>query len=302
MNFIFGYLKPYRNELKLKHLNEYKKAYCTLCYGLRKNTGFLSTVLLNYESVFLYIFLEGLSDNNETSDVKFRCPTNPLKKVESEIDNQLLEYASYINYSLILLKVIDNCRDSNNVLYKLGLALLSRNKKYSKLRQKYNHIDAKIRGLYDELYQLEKNNCQDFDECSATMGKVLCEIVEYYLLTENIECEDAKDFAKHLGMWIYLIDAYDDYEKDIKKRTFNPLYTFKNSCCTDKLNSNFHNSRLIYAEVMLRMMIENMNELLIEINVLKHTEIIDNVIKYATINEVKRIKQKRMEKHKKCKK
>ena len=256
---------------------------------------------MNYESVFLYIFLEGISNSNEAYDVKFRCPTNPLKKVESRLDKQLLEYASYINYSLVLLKVIDNCRDSKNILYKLCLVLLSRNKKYLRLQQKYNHIDVKIRGSYDELYQLEKNNCQDFDECSATMGKVLYEIVEYYLSTENIECENAKEFAKHLGMWIYLIDAYDDFEKDIKKQTFNPLYAFKNGCCMDNLNSDFHNSILIYAEVMLRMMIENMNELLIEINVMKHTEIIDNVIKYATVNEVKRIKQKRTEKHKKCK-
>ncbi len=31
------------------------------------------------------------------------------------------------------------------------------------------------------------------------------------------------DFCDNLGRWIYLIDAYDDMEKDTKKKSFNPL-------------------------------------------------------------------------------
>ena len=52
---MFGYIKPYKNELKMKHINEYKTCYCILCNGIRKYFGFFYTVFLNYESVLLML-------------------------------------------------------------------------------------------------------------------------------------------------------------------------------------------------------------------------------------------------------
>ncbi|MGN1348707.1 MAG: DUF5685 family protein [Acutalibacteraceae bacterium] len=299
---MFGYLKPYKNELKLKQINEYKKAYCTVCYGLRKNIGLFSSLSLNYESVFLYVFLESLSNHSEKlNQIKFSCPINPFKKVKSSVIDQLLEYVSYINYLLVLLKLIDNYRDTKKIIYKFVFNLFSKNKRYQKLQQKYIDIDAKIRLLYDELYKLETNNSQDFDKCSATMGEVLFEIVDYYFKLQNIECEKAKIFARHLGMYVYLIDAYDDYEKDLKKQTYNPLYALKdlhNYCTDSNANIRSNTSVLIYAEVILRMMIKNMYELLEEIHFLNNIDIIDNIIRYSTIYEIMKIKQKRQKNEK----
>lgn len=294
MSSIFGYLKPYKDELKLKHMNEYKNAYCVVCYGLRKNIGYFSTLFLNYEAVFLYIFLDGLSSDVPV-ETKFRCITNPLKKVFSKINLQLLEYTSFICYSLTLLKIIDNSRDSNKKLvYKLLEWLLSKNKRYLKLQQKYAGIDNEVKHLYDELYHLENNECRDFDLCSVTMGRVLAGIVEYYLNLQNIECVNAKEFAMHLGMWTYLIDAYDDYESDAKKGAFNPLYSFEHMQhgFTDINEKCYCNSpALLYAEMMLGMMSKNMADYIIKLKFRGNTEIIENIVCYGTINEVKKIRQ-----------
>ncbi len=32
-----------------------------------------------------------------------------------------------------------------------------------------------------------------------------------------------KHLGYHIGRWLYLIDAYDDIEKDLKHRSYNPL-------------------------------------------------------------------------------
>jgi len=290
--FIFGYLKPYKNELKLKHIKEYKQAYCTVCYGLRKNIGLFSTIFLNYESVFLYVFLEGITEKLEAQQVDFRCPENPLKKVKTKTNNQLLEFVVFISHSLTLLKILDNCRDSKNIIYRIIYYLLSRRSKYKKLKEKYIETAEGISSMYDELYKLEEKNCRDFDKCSATMGNVLKIIVGSYLRLTGQELLCAEDFSFHLGLWIYLVDAYEDYEKDKKRKKYNPLVMFEEQA--EGVADDFAKIQYVLScsELMLSMMIKNMEEYLDSIKIYSHIEIIKNIVCDATINTVRSIKQK----------
>lgn len=104
---IFGYLKPFNNELKGKHSSEYKKYYCALCYGLRTHLGFFSSMLLNYECTFLYVFLSGVSPEGPSQECTFRCSANPAKKISTETSGDVLEYASFVNYHLAVLKAYE---------------------------------------------------------------------------------------------------------------------------------------------------------------------------------------------------
>ena len=241
--------------------------------------------------MFLYVFLDGLSTDH-CEDVRFRCITNPFKSLSSKINTQLLEYTSFVCYSLTLLKILDNCRDSKNRVYRLLKWLLLKNKRYIKLQQRYLEVDNEVKRLYDVLHGLEKNACQDFDLCSDTMGNVLSEIVGYYMKKQEIECETACKFAKHLGMWIYLVDAYDDYEIDVKRGLFNPLRSF-DQVGYDGLdiigNPTSNSPALLYAEIMLGMMIRNMIDCVEELDFRKNGEIIKNIIRFGTVDEVKRI-------------
>ena len=38
---MFGYLQPFKDELKYKHIKEYKKYYCSVCNGLRREFGYV---------------------------------------------------------------------------------------------------------------------------------------------------------------------------------------------------------------------------------------------------------------------
>ncbi len=57
---------------------------------------------------------------------------------------------------------------------------------------------------------------------------VLREYLKYYLHSDFIEDKDKKRILAWLGYntgrWIYIIDAYNDLEKDVKKNDYN---TFK---------------------------------------------------------------------------
>lgn len=297
---MFGYLKPYNNELKGKHVSEYKNQYCTLCYGLRTNLGLLSVLLLNYECAFLFLFLSSITDDTPKENYTFRCPVNPLKKCSTKASCEALEYASFINYHLAVLKAYDGCVDSHGVRrlgYKALYWLISKNKKYSKLRGKYLATAEKTEQLCKDLYELEKGMELDFDRCSGTMGSVLVEVVNGYLMYHPTESQQpAATFAKHLGMWTYLIDAYDDFEKDSIKGSFNPLTSFSNDPDPTKADA----ARLRSGELMLGMMTANLLALLKDIALFKHTEIIDNIIDFGTVHAVQVCKQKKVKKKNDC--
>lgn len=297
---MFGYLKPYNQELKGKHASEYKNQYCALCHGLRIHLGFFSSLLLNYECTFLYVFLKGVSPEGPSQECNFRCSVNPMKKITTEISDDALEYASFVNYHLAVLKAYDGCYDTKGLKkmsYRLFYWLLTQTKRYKRLYLKYQAMAEQTDQLCRDLYVLEKSADVDFDKCSATMGRVLQEIVTVFLQEHPTESQQTiLAFAYHLGMWTYLIDAYDDYEKDLAKGSFNPLTLFsslENSEEADRMC-------LRSGEVMLGMMTANLSELLKAIEIYKHNEVLENIVWFGTRNAVHMCKKKKVKKKDDC--
>ncbi len=294
---MFGYLKPDRSELKGKYVEAYKQEYCTLCHGLKKHFGLLSTVLLNYECTFLYIFLSALHPITELKSESFRCPMNPTRKHNVRINKDALEYASFVNYHLVLLKVYDGCVDAKSVkkwIYKITFWVMSKSKKYRRLRFKFEHMAQSTDALCKNLYGLEESNCQDFDLCANAMGNVLYETMNSYLELHPVDNQEIiLEFSKHLGMWIYLIDAFDDFEVDNKRGNFNPLNSFVDGFDSE----NTEKGCIRTGEIMLGMMAENLTEFLEGIHFYRHNAILENVVRYGTRAAVRKIKYRRNKKN-----
>lgn len=70
---MFGYVIPYRDELKLKDIKRYKAYYCTICNQLRKRYGRMATAFLSYEMVFTLILLDSFSDMGKNTSVSLSC-------------------------------------------------------------------------------------------------------------------------------------------------------------------------------------------------------------------------------------
>lgn len=297
---MFGYLKPDKSELKGKYVEAYRREYCTLCHGLKKNFGLLSTVLLNYECTFLYIFLAALHPITELRLEIFRCPMNPIRKQSASINIEALEYASFVNYHLALLKVYDGCADSKlpkKWIYKIIFWTMAHNKRYRQLRFKFEKMAQSTDALCKKLYSMEASNCQDFDLCANVMGDVLFEIMNCYLELHPVDNQKLiLEFSKHLGMWIYLIDAFDDFEIDNKKGNFNPLNSFADGFDPEDAEKGCIKT----GEIMLGMMAENLTEFLQGIHFHRHGEIIENIVRYGTRAAVKKIKYRRNKKKNEC--
>ena len=221
---MFGYLQPYKEELLVKETRIYTGYYCALCNEIKKSYGRLLTVFLNYESVYIFIFLESLLVNKVKEKKVICCQINPLKTKNVVLNNDIVEYVAFINMLLLDLKLEDDEYDEPRLYKKILHKILCSRKKYKELCKKHEVLLKKLRGQSCILRELE-NKSGSIDECANTTGVMLEEIISYSCnIDENFECNDEiKKLHFYLGKFIYILDAYEDYEKDVKKQHFNPI-------------------------------------------------------------------------------
>ena len=93
----------------------------------------------------------------------------------------------------------------------------------SRLRKKAGlpELDAAIAGELSSLTAAEKRGDATLDETADGFGRPLKTVFGFGL--EGSGRRIAEEIGYHVGKWIYMIDAADDYEKDRKTGNFNPL-------------------------------------------------------------------------------
>ena len=277
---MFGYIQPYKNELKVKDVKVYKNVYCTLCNVLKRRYGRIYSFFLNYEVVFLYFFIQGAEVQNK-SNYKFKCMINPFYQCTYEINLELINYAAFINIYLVQGKLQDNYNDEHSLISKFLCCLLNVSERYRQDCKKYSQIVNKIDLYLNQLSGLEKSSNSDIDDCSKTMGNVLKEIVSFYFDFHKLEIKhrsDIQEVAYILGQWIYIMDAYDDYEKDKKTNSFNPF-----------IKQNEKDYRIVGLKI-LSLMHWNIKRIKYRIDFSEYSEIIDNILEYGLQNKMNEIR------------
>ncbi|MGL4773665.1 MAG: DUF5685 family protein, partial [Clostridium sp.] len=222
---MFGYVKPVLCKLDEENKKLFKSYYCGLCFSLKREFGEASRFALNYDMTFLSILLDALY-KKENEKVKSNCITNPFNKKDVIINNKALNYSSSINISLVYHKILDDYNDDSSMTALLLEKFFKRYK--SKLTSNYEEINSLISLNLKALYYLEENrNFYSLDEISHPFSNIVGSILRYYPYELIDDSEDLRDklynFGYNLGKWIYLIDAYDDLENDMKKNKFNPI-------------------------------------------------------------------------------
>ena len=76
---MFGYVTPAKPEMKVREFESYRSVYCGLCKQLKRDYGFASRMLLNYDLVTVALLADGLS-GEEGRPCAQRCIASPLRK------------------------------------------------------------------------------------------------------------------------------------------------------------------------------------------------------------------------------
>ena len=76
---MFGYVTPFKPELKIREFEVYKAVYCGLCRELGKRFGPAARLTLNYDFTFLALLAMSVREKPPLFE-DFRCALHPTKK------------------------------------------------------------------------------------------------------------------------------------------------------------------------------------------------------------------------------
>ena len=218
---MFGYVKVNKMDLTFREYEHYRGYYCGLCKYLKDNHGEISRLSLNYDITFLILILTSVYRPKPTVTEE-GCIVNPFKK-KKKIINEITEYAASMNVLLTYYKLEDNLKDDRGIkdilaynIYKGKLKLA-----YEKYPQKAEFIKNQL----ENLYSLEQEKNINIDQVSNTFGNLMAEIFAYK--KDKYE-QDLRIIGFNVGKYIYLLDAYEDLDKDYEKGRYNPFIDYIN--------------------------------------------------------------------------
>ncbi len=283
---MFGYIKSDFPNLYVKDVRLYKAMYCGLCKSIGKICGTNGRFTLNYDLAFLSILIHNLSD----VDVKIEdqnCIIHPFAKRPIAISDSLTESIAALNVILAHYKICDDVFDSGKGKFKRTLLASS----YKRAKKSQPELDKLVSNMYKKLVEYEKTNGESIDISADPFGNMILEIVKL-LLGENSTAE-VESLSYSLGKWIYLIDALDDFDKDIKNKNFNVFVNAYKDASTKEELIQKHG---VDISIIFGSLLDEIALLSTKLNYKFNHDLINNVLLFGLKNQTKQIME-----NKKCK-
>ena len=257
---MFGYVVMNKPEIKFKDFDMYRSFYCGLCRELKERYGLSGQITLTYDMTFVILLLSGLYEP-PTKKGTTRCIVHPVRR-QPVRKNAITEYAADMNIFLTYYKCKDDWNDERSIPgLVFGKLLENKEKKSEKLWSKKVQT---IVSCLDELSALEKENATDIDRVSGCFGRIMAEIFAY---REDVWEPTLRRMGFYFGKFIYLLDAYDDVEEDVKKGNYNPF-------SKDYIIKGFDDR---VKNMLMMMMAETCREFE-KLPIIKYTDILRNIL------------------------
>lgn len=213
---MFGYIIANKAEMKFKEFDVYRSYYCGLCRAMKDRCGNLARLSLSYDMTFVYMLLSGLYEP-ATELKQCKCALHPFEKINYS-ENSIAEYVSDMSLLMTYFKCKDDWDDDKKI--SRGLLMNALRGKYRKLGYFYEDKLRQIEDLFAEIRRGEKEDLLDVDYMSGLFGNIMA------LVMVQKEDEWAPLLGRmgfFMGKFIYIMDAYEDIEEDLKHKQYNPL-------------------------------------------------------------------------------
>lgn len=220
---MFGYIKPFKPQMRICEYETYKAVYCGLCKQLGRQYGPFSRLTLSYDFVFLALLGMSLNEEGPQTFSPARCLLNPFRSIPHCGDCAHTRFAGGVAVMMLYYKALDNYNDGSvfekliTMLYLpfLGCA-------YRKAADRYPEVARIIYETISKQSQLENESCDSVDRAAEPTAQALSGILE--LLSQDAAAQRVlRRFGYLLGRYVYLADALDDLEEDCKKGSYNPF-------------------------------------------------------------------------------
>ncbi|BCN30694.1 DUF5685 family protein [Anaeromicropila herbilytica] len=288
---MFGYVKVFKPELKMKDFSKYKAYYCGLCRTLKERHGRFGQMTLTYDMTFLIILLTSLYEERTKHELH-RCIVHPVKKHDMLI-NEITEYVSDMNIVLTYYNFRDDWEDEKSVAGFLGAEFIKSD--YKRINNKYKRQCKVIKSSLVKLSTYESAKEYSIDLVAGTFGEIMSELFVY---RKDRWEDDLRKMGFYLGKYIYIMDAYEDLEKDLEKGSYNPLSALYKKCKPEDYEAT--------CKTMLNMMLAECTNTFERLPLVNDIDILRNILyegvwtKYDTI-QTENKESKENNKTKKCK-
>lgn len=214
---MFGYIQPDSPYLFKKDETLYKALYCGLCKSIGAGCGQRARTALTYDMAFM----SALIHNIKREDViikKARCALHWIKRRPVAAVDDTTVLLGCINTVLAYYKLCDDKADGDKKgilrhLYKKGL---------KRTLKKHKEAVEIISAQMQKQSELEKEGCAIIDMACEPTAEMMKDLSVYAL--KEYSTPETEALFYDLGKWVYLADALDDYDKDVKKNRYNVLY------------------------------------------------------------------------------
>lgn len=264
---MFGYINPDAPYLFKKDEELYKALYCGLCKSIGKGCGQTARTALTYDMAFT----SALVHNIKGEDVKIKkahCVLHVLRRRPIAMVDDTTLALGCVNTALAYFKLCDDKADGERRgclrhLYKKG---------YKRAVKRHPEIIGIISNYTAKQAETEKSGCAVIDMAAEPTAEMMRDI-SVCLLGEH-STPDTQNLFYALGKWVYLIDALDDYDKDVKKKRYNVLFNvYGEKCKSDAVKKGEEELKFIF-DMLFAQMRENLANIKFHFN----HDLTDNII------------------------
>ena len=225
---MFGYVRADTPYLYIKDDNLYRAMYCGVCKGIGQVCGQAARMGLSYDVTFLSVILHNIAGVDVKIE-KSHCLTHCIRTRQMAEVDELTRRLGALNTALVYYKYTDDIQDGDKgrgkrLWFKSG---------FRKVKQTYPEIERIVRENLANQEKVEKAKTESLDRAADATANMLAEFSDYALGEKKTSATHNLFYA--VGKWIYLIDALDDYDKDVKKGAYNPFALAFQATCKKEL-------------------------------------------------------------------
>ena len=222
---MFGYVKPYNPELRVRELEEYKAVYCGLCKQLGRSFGVFARFTLSYDFAFLAMLKTALDSEICPETERCACIAHPFCKRIRLRENAAMQMTARAAMISVYYKLLDD-RADEGFFRRIGAALLlpfaKRARRKALAFADGAAADEAAAKMSAAQAQLEAEKCQIPDAAAEPTANFLAAVLKNCAATAE-QAAVLERFGYLLGRYVYLCDALDDLEDDRRRGRYNPF-------------------------------------------------------------------------------
>ena len=214
---MFGYVAPVLGMLTEEQKARYRSYYCGVCHALRDRYGSLTRVSLSNDMTFLALLLSSLYEPEDTEE-SARCAVHPAKKHPYR-KSWAVDYAADMNALLFWYKCRDARMDDRSLKGAAGEKAFA--SAAAAVEEKWPEQFRAVSETLEALWALERSPDATVDALCNLSGRMLGSV--FVPRPKDMWAPELYAVGEGLGRFIYWMDAWEDYDSDVKKGRFNPL-------------------------------------------------------------------------------